>query len=200
LLPAQLQEVIAQAIGIPAATVLLYGRALRENGFIATGGRGRSAKSATTGDAATILLGMMGSTTAAGVTQIMADFKKMRLRKDQSDGLILAPVLELRSASSAIDAMTCLLDSLVDGELVRLAAKQGVDELTLTRGLAVRYRQSGGRPRLALSLPKGSQGKDEFAFYEQLVVVDNPGFEVVVKVSGQQLMAIATAFRPGSET
>jgi hypothetical protein len=59
--PGQMVHTIAEAMGVPAATVAQYDRVLAENGLRSKGGRGLSAAQMTAGDAANLLIAIMGS-------------------------------------------------------------------------------------------------------------------------------------------
>jgi len=59
--PGQLVQAMAKALGVPAATVAQYDRALAENGLRSKGGRGLSAARVTAEDAANLLIAIMGS-------------------------------------------------------------------------------------------------------------------------------------------
>src|SRR4051812_9790994 len=62
--PGQLVKCIAEALGIPAPTVVQYDRLLAENGLRSKGGRGNSAANVTPIDAANLLIAIMGSPVA----------------------------------------------------------------------------------------------------------------------------------------
>src|SRR6516165_1680764 len=59
--PGQLVQAVAQALGIPVETVTNYDRVLSENGMRSKSGRGRGAAKVTAGDAANLLIAIMGS-------------------------------------------------------------------------------------------------------------------------------------------
>jgi hypothetical protein len=59
--PGQLVQAMADALGVPASTVTQYDRVLAENGLRSKGGRGLSAARVTPGDAANLLISIMGS-------------------------------------------------------------------------------------------------------------------------------------------
>jgi hypothetical protein len=59
--PGQLVQTMAEVLGVPAATVAQYDRVLAENGLRSKGGRGLSAARVTAGDAANLLIAILGS-------------------------------------------------------------------------------------------------------------------------------------------
>src|SRR5258705_2750991 len=59
--PGQLVKCIAEALSIPEPSVVQYDRLLAENGLRSKGGRGTSAAKVTAGDAANLLIAIMGS-------------------------------------------------------------------------------------------------------------------------------------------
>jgi hypothetical protein len=59
--PGQLVKCIADALGIPEPTVVLYDRLLAENGLRSKGGRGTSAAKVTPTDAANLIIAILGS-------------------------------------------------------------------------------------------------------------------------------------------
>lgn len=59
--PGQLVETMAEALGIPAETVTNYDRVLSESGMRSKSGRGRGAAKVTAGDAANLLIAILGS-------------------------------------------------------------------------------------------------------------------------------------------
>jgi hypothetical protein len=59
--PGELVDAIANALGIPQATITQYDRVLAENGLRSKGGRGTSAAKVTAGDAANLLIAVLGS-------------------------------------------------------------------------------------------------------------------------------------------
>ncbi len=59
--PGQLVKCIAETLSIPEPSVVQYDRLLAENGLRSKGGRGTSAAKVTAGDAANLLLAIMGS-------------------------------------------------------------------------------------------------------------------------------------------
>jgi hypothetical protein len=62
--PGQLVKCIAEALEIPEPTVVQYDRLLAENGMRSKGGRGTSAAKVTSGDAANLLIAILGSPVA----------------------------------------------------------------------------------------------------------------------------------------
>jgi hypothetical protein len=62
--PGQLVTCIAEALKIPEPTVVQYDRLLAENGLRSKGGRGLSAAKVTPGDAANLLIAILGSPVA----------------------------------------------------------------------------------------------------------------------------------------
>ena len=62
--PGQLVKCIAEALEIPEPTVVQYDRLLAENGMRSKGGRGTSAAKVTAGDAANLLIAILGSPVA----------------------------------------------------------------------------------------------------------------------------------------
>ncbi len=67
--PGQLVQTMAEALGIPAATVIQYDRVLAENGLRSKSGRGTSAAKITAGDAANLLIAIMGSIAGGSVKE-----------------------------------------------------------------------------------------------------------------------------------
>jgi hypothetical protein len=59
--PGELVKCVAEALGIPEPTVVLYDRVLAENGLRSKGGRGTSAAKVTAADAANLLIAIVGS-------------------------------------------------------------------------------------------------------------------------------------------
>jgi|SRR3954451_11800042 hypothetical protein len=59
--PGELVKCVAEALGIPEPTVVLYDRVLAENGLRSKGGRGTSAARVTSGDAANLLIAILAS-------------------------------------------------------------------------------------------------------------------------------------------
>jgi hypothetical protein len=59
--PGQIVQTLAQATGVPHATVAQFDRVLAENGLRSSGGRGPSAARVTSRDVANLLLAIMGS-------------------------------------------------------------------------------------------------------------------------------------------
>jgi hypothetical protein len=59
--PGQLVEMMAEVLGVPAATVSQYDRQLAEAGLRTIGGRGASAAKVTATDAANLLIAILGS-------------------------------------------------------------------------------------------------------------------------------------------
>jgi hypothetical protein len=59
--PGRLVQAVAEALGVPVETVTNYDRVLSENGMRSKSGRGRGAAKVTAGDAANLLIAIMGS-------------------------------------------------------------------------------------------------------------------------------------------
>ena len=74
--PGQLVKAMAEVLGVPAATVSQYDRVLAENGFRSKGGRGLSAARVTAGDAANLLIAIMGSPVSGAAIKDAAEVCK----------------------------------------------------------------------------------------------------------------------------
>ncbi len=82
--PGELVKCIAEALGIPAPTVVQYDRLLAENGLRSKGGRGTSAAKVTPADAANLLIAIMGSPVAGAsikpAIEVCKTYGKLRVR------------------------------------------------------------------------------------------------------------------------
>lgn len=179
---------------MPSATIHLYARMLREGGYIATGGRGRSARQVTIEDASALCLALLGTTGASGAVPALDLFKTMRIKDGQSANL-LGFLVDLPRGSSAIDAMNMLLELIRSGELQEIHSSAGDDDASLMQSIAVRFRLSGGRPALAFSVASHGAWRSENVNFEEPTEMKAGGLETVVKISGETLAAVALAFR-----
>src|SRR5688572_6542697 len=67
----KLAEAVSNLTGVPLGTVKFYQAALRQCGAIATGGRGRSARSVTVEDAVSLLLAVIVARSADQVSEAL---------------------------------------------------------------------------------------------------------------------------------
>ncbi|WP_234050738.1 MULTISPECIES: hypothetical protein [unclassified Xanthobacter] len=74
----QLVKAIAEATGVPEATVAVYTRVLRESGLITSGARGVNAPKMTTLDAARVLLAMIITDKPSRAAEAVSDFGSLR--------------------------------------------------------------------------------------------------------------------------
>jgi hypothetical protein len=75
--PGQLVQTMAEALGVPAATVSQYDRVLAESGLRSKGGRGLSAARVTATDAANLLIAIMASPISGASIKEAAEICKL---------------------------------------------------------------------------------------------------------------------------
>jgi hypothetical protein len=127
-----LVRIIAEATGDPESTVTVVARSLREAGFIATGGRGRSAAKMTAHDAASLLLGIgsPGDTTKAAETLSKVGQMKLGPLAETAGHSTLQIAeheddLRLKAGQTLHDCLSSLVDRLTHPpEEVVLSARQ----------------------------------------------------------------------------
>src|SRR5262249_25584483 len=117
--PGRLIEVMADALGVPAATITQYDRVLAENGLRSKGGRGLSAARVIADDAAHLLIAIMASPVsgaaikdAAKVCRLFGALPNRRGRPGrdlQFRGYGLSRLAELPTKHSFHDALTILI-------------------------------------------------------------------------------------------
>lgn len=123
--PGQLVETMAAVLGLPQATVAQYDRQLSEAGLRSKGGRGRSAAKVTAGDAANLLLAILGSPVAGASIRPAPEASRAygALRERPSAGTQatfakfgLRCISELPAEHSLADALTILIEQAGKGE------------------------------------------------------------------------------------
>lgn len=118
-----LVERIAEVEGIDPATVSLIARHIREDGLIATHGRGPSAAKMSFADAANLLIGVNATTTVANAARTVRAYRRLQAWdfRSLSDP---RPPSSLGTLSTVIEQ---LLDSVAKGELPEPFLKQNFD-------------------------------------------------------------------------
>jgi hypothetical protein len=77
--PGQMVQTLAEATGVPRATVAQFDRVLAENGLRSSGGRATSAARVTPRDVANLLLAIMGSPMSGAAIKEAARTCRIRL-------------------------------------------------------------------------------------------------------------------------
>jgi hypothetical protein len=124
--PGQLVQTMAEALGIPVETVTNYDRVLSASGMRSKTGRGRGAAKVTAGDAANLLIAILGSPVAGASVKEAANtcrvYGGMPLvsRFSTSFAKLGLPILdELPDKHTLRDALSALIDSAARGEHFR---------------------------------------------------------------------------------
>jgi hypothetical protein len=127
--PGQLVRIMAETLGVPAETVTNYDRVLSENGMRSKSGRGRGAAKVTAGDAANLLIAIMGSPIAGASVKEAANtcrtYGSLPVLGHVSGTIAFAklglPALdELPNKHTLHDGLSALIDSAAKGEHYRI--------------------------------------------------------------------------------
>jgi hypothetical protein len=165
--PVELVEVMAETLGVPAATVVVHDRNLVIEGLRSKGGRGRSAAHVTERDAAHLLTAILASAQVRDSANSVQRYGKTRCVKRASgaEGFKRSGIKELAqlpSSHSFLDALEALIlaasmRSLPKGTVVEVAA--------LSPGTIGDLRLSGGKNRstvhMRYALPTPWDGDDK---------------------------------------
>lgn len=134
--PGQLVETMAAVLGLPQATVAQYDRQLSEAGLRSKGGRGRSAAKVTAGDAANLLLAILGSPVAGAAIRPAPEasraYGELTTRLAASDKAIFGrfgfpSVSDLPDEHSLAQALATFIDRAGHGEL--FSVKDGKERI-----------------------------------------------------------------------
>jgi hypothetical protein len=168
--PGQLVEVMAEALGVPVETVTNYDRVLSENGMRSKSGRGRGAAKVTAGDAANLLIAIMGSPIAGASVKEAANTCHRygslpalgHVDGTQTFAKVGLGIMdELPQKNTLRDGISILIASAAKGQHLRI---RGLGKDTETNDRYCYIRLSGPRPWaeiFARSLVR--DGKQEFA-------------------------------------
>jgi hypothetical protein len=109
----RLSECIAEALGVPTATVLLQMRLVREAGILTQGSRGRNAPSMTAADAAHLLIAVAGTDQVRDSVQAVENFAGLRAGGPRP----VSPIEGLKPGHTFGEALTALVQAFTDGTL-----------------------------------------------------------------------------------
>lgn len=120
--PGELVEVMADVVGVPAATVVVHDRNLVIEGLRSKGGRGRSAAQVTERDAAHLLTALLASEQVRDSVRSVRRYSMTRPvhRSSGTDGYKrsgIKPLAQLPANHSFIDALEALLTAAATGLL-----------------------------------------------------------------------------------
>jgi hypothetical protein len=139
----ELSECVAEALGVPTATVLLHMRNLREEGLLTQGGRGRSSARMTPTDAANLLIAVVGSRNVKDSVKTVNeygkllgplgwDWEKHQPTKRTKNVLLPVPeVIQLVKAHRFTKALAALIESATSGSLERVASETVAEQVNL---------------------------------------------------------------------
>lgn len=133
--PGALITAVADASGIPAASLAVYDRHLRAAGLRTKGGRGRGAAQVTARDVATLLVAILGSgelVTAPGTVRryLQARPHPARTGKALYGALGLSELDALPATHSFVDALEAIIASAVSGDLAQIMSDRGARSRT----------------------------------------------------------------------
>jgi len=192
--PKDLQEVVAEALDVPMPTVSFHARRLREGGFLTKGGRGRSAPSMRSIDAARLTLAILASETTSDSADVLHAFSEFQPLPSGCAGKFLEHLGG--DSLNALTAVEMLFRNLAGGTLA--AFIRSIDSRAdLANGLYMGIRLRGAARSLSIGFSDNLQ-------VGQCVFSENAGgrsrgYERVHRVFGDSLIAIASAFnRPSS--
>lgn len=134
--PGELVEVMADVVGVPAATVVVHDRNLVIEGLRSKGGRGRSAAKVTERDAAHLLTALLASAQVQDSVTSVGRYGKTRALRQSSgtDGYKrsgIKPLAQLPADHSFIDALEALITAAAIGSLPKEAV---IEVAALTPG------------------------------------------------------------------
>lgn len=120
--PPDLLDVVAEAVGIPVPTLVVYDRALLEAGLRSKHGRGRAAANVTARDAAHLLTAILASPMVKDSVQSVERYAATKPRQKLGDGggfeaLQIPELSALTGESSFLDALEALIASVASGSL-----------------------------------------------------------------------------------
>lgn len=188
---------VAETVGAPLPTVRLYARLLREAGLLNSHGRGPYSGQMTTTDAAVLLLALLGTNKAIEAVETIEMAAAMRISSQAVPSRLFGFADAGLAQASGVQVLARLLDELASGRLQEINRRLGGTDETLAARLSVAFRLRGGRPALMLSHSTGNGGS-ELCVLQVPDAHDVPGFEVLCRMSGRMLLAVATAFaEPG---
>jgi hypothetical protein len=138
--PGQLVQTMADALGIPVETVTNYDRVLSENGMRSKSGCGRGSAKVTAGDAANLLIAIMGSPIAGASVKEAANtcrnYGSMRASRNEGSTHDFAKVNlkvldELPKKHTLYDAISALIQSAAKGEHYRKPKQDPIDRFRI---------------------------------------------------------------------
>ena len=120
--PPDLLKVVADAVGIPVPTLVVYDRALLEAGLRSKHGRGRAAANVTPRDAANLLIAIMASPMVKDSVQSVERYAATVPQQKFGDGggfdaLGIRELTALKPNSSFLDALEALIAAVGSGSL-----------------------------------------------------------------------------------
>jgi hypothetical protein len=160
---------MADALGIPAETVTNYDRVLSENGMRSKSGRGRGSAKVTAGDAANLLIAIMGSPIAGASVKEAANICRAygslpvqgyALGTHNFAKVGLKILDHMPKKHTLQDGITALIDSAARGEHF---LKRGEKRYQHTADLSCEVRLAGPRPWAVIYAGSFPDGNKEFA-------------------------------------
>ena len=119
--PRELVETMADALGIPATTLVVYDRSLLEAGLRSKHGRGRGAPVVTARDAAHLLTAVLASPLVKDSVQSVERYAATCARRSEAGGgfeaLGIAELAALTERSSFVDGLEALFAAVASGSL-----------------------------------------------------------------------------------
>jgi hypothetical protein len=165
--PGQFVEVMAEALGVPEATVVVHDRNLVVAGLRSKGGRGRSAAQVTERDAANLLTAILASAQVRDSVDSVKRYSKTKPHRHTSsaDGYKksgIKELAELPTGHSFIDALEALIAAAASGTLaeaihadaqgLRVSAPALIEVAALTPGTIGDIRIAGLGDRLSVNV------------------------------------------------
>lgn len=119
--PPELVKTMAEALGMPAATLTVYDRCLSEAGLRSKHGRGRGTSTVTARDAAHLLTAVLASPLVKDSVHSVERYAATRARRSEAGGgfeaLGIAELAALTARSSFVDGLEALFAAVASGSL-----------------------------------------------------------------------------------
>lgn len=179
--PGQLIDCFADALCLPRSLVEANYRSLREMGLVTRGGRGRSAPTSTTKDAATLLIALLTRETATSAGASFREFGPLPflVLLDMDDEQIAVDMSAFDEPNTFADGIAILF-----AELPRLTAELDRGDKDTTRRISVETDMTNFQARISAG--------GVFVCYESINTRNVPGHAMLTRriVSERSLVMI----------
>jgi hypothetical protein len=227
--PGELTKALAEAVGLPEATITVHDRHLRAAGLRSKHGRGRGAAKVTARDAAHLLVALLGSGEIKDAAQTVRRYAETRPQHRASSAKIyggtgIVELAALPREHSFIDAVEAIIASAAKGSLAELLAAEAksvrgrkadvaplIDIAALTPGTAGDIRIAGvaggvtASVRYALPSPwdgrRRTPPKADIEVWEARLREQRPDtdLEQYRRISARTILRVAAVLAPGKE-